>query len=447
MGNNQKIGVPPSTNRGALNTSRIGLRALVDWFQGTLKFAQLGIPAHEEIILIMGLDKSEFRELPLGYKQWRKGLRLGSIQVYYDHPTEPSCHLILPGQGCREFETLSKVGWVNFFRQILVRMFSISRLDLAIDDFGRIDPKAPSRGIQPYFSVQTLITKIEQGLCRSKFEWGRTIGKIKLDDGTYHGRSLYFGSPQSRIQIRVYEKNWERINKGFELEEGVEVWNRTEVQMRKKRAFEAVRLIAMGDKPVGDIVSGVICNYVNFVDRDPEDSNKSRWKVSRFWREFLGDVKPLRLSLEAPDRTIARVERWIDRQVEPSLALLWLAHDGELNWLIEMLEEGCERLTDKDLDMLERTKADYQRILEVRRIEKQHKEIEERMRQNRLRVFSTLKPEKNMRTEKELVLDLEGLASYPEDKTLRENAIKRLSDELMKRALTDGAVEGPTCKL
>ena len=379
MGNNRKLDVPPHTNRGALNTSRLGLRALVDWFEGTLKFAQLGEAAHEEIIKMMGLERSEFRDVPTGYRKWRKGLRLGSIQVYYDCPTELSAHVILPGQGCREFEVLSSHGWIGFFRAVLSRSFSIGRLDLAIDDFGRIDPKSPSRGVQAYFSVQTLITRIEKGLCRSRFEWGRTMGKIKLDDGTYHGKSIYFGSPQSRMQIRVYEKNWERINKGFQLEEGTEVWNRTEIQMRKERAAEAVRIIAIGEKPVGDIVSGIIRNYVNFVDRDPNDSNKSRWKVSRFWNEFLGDVEPLRLALEAPDRTIASVEKWVDFQVEPSLSLLWLANDGKLDWLIEMLEEGCERLTDKDLDMLERTKVDYQAMVRKRKQEKLDKDREQKL--------------------------------------------------------------------
>lgn len=420
MGNNRKNDVPPHTNRGALNTSRLGLRALVDWFEGTLKFAQLGIPAHEEIIKIMGLERSEFRDVPNGYRKWRKGLRLGSVQVYYDCPTEPSCHVILPGQGCREFETLSSHGWVGFFRAVLSRSFYISRLDLAIDDFGRIDSKAPSRGVQAYFSVQTLITKIEQGLCRSKFEWGRTMGKIKLDDGTYHGKSVYFGSPQSRMQIRVYEKNWERINKGFQLEDGIEVWNRTEIQMRKERAAEAVRIMATGTQPVGDIVAGIIRNYVNFVDRDPMDSNKSRWKVSRFWNEFLGEVEPLKLALEAPDRTISKVEKWVDFQVEPSLSLLWLANNGELDWLIEMLEDGCDRLTEKDLEMLERTKADYQALVRQRKQEKLDKERAQKL------VELHRKPE----------LDEYEMASA--DRIQME---RRLSKK-MKNALTDGTVEG-----
>lgn len=419
-GNNEIFGVPPTTNRGALNTSRLGLRSLVDWFEGTLKFAQPDKVAHREIISLLGLDFSEFREVPNGYRKWRKGLRLGSIQVYYDCPTEPSCHVILPGQGCREFETLSAHDWCGFFRAVLSRPFYVSRLDLAIDDFGRVDPKAPSRGVQAYFSVQTLITRVEQGLCRSKFEWGRTMGKIKLDDGTYHGKSIYFGSPQSRLQVRVYEKNWERINKGYELEEGTEVWNRTEIQLRKERAAEAVRLIAVGEKTVGDIVSGILKNYINFVDRDPNDSNKSRWKVSRFWSEFLGDVEPLRLALEAPDRTIARVEKWVDFQVEPSLSLLWLANDGRLDWLIEMLEDGCDRLTEKDLDMLERTKLDYQAMVRKRKQEKLDKEREQKL------VELHRKPE------------LDEFEMVQADKKQME---LRLVHK-MKSALTVGAVEG-----
>lgn len=420
MGNNQKFDVPPHANRGAQNTDRIGLRALVDWFEGTLKFAQVGQDAHREIVSLMGLEYSDFRDVPNGYRKWRKGLRLGSIQVYYDCPTEPSCHVILPGQGCREFEVLSAHDWCGFFRAILSRPFYVSRLDLAIDDFGRIDPKSPGRGVQAYFSVQTLITRIERGLCRSKFEWGRTMGKIKLDDGTYCGKSVYFGSPQSRLQVRVYEKNWERMNKGYELEDGVEVWNRTEVQLRKERAAEAVRLIAVGEKPVGDIVSGILKNYINFVDRDPGDSNKARWKVSRFWAEFLGDVQPLKLALVAPDRTIARVEKWVDYQVEPSLSLLWLANDGRLDWLIEMLEDGCDRLTEKDLEMLDRTKYDYQELVRQRRRQKLEEERTAKL------VELKRKPE----------LDEYEMAEA--DRKQMERRLARKS----RNAPTDGTVEG-----
>lgn len=34
-GNNQDFGAPPSSNTGAQNTYQDGMRALVDWVQGT----------------------------------------------------------------------------------------------------------------------------------------------------------------------------------------------------------------------------------------------------------------------------------------------------------------------------------------------------------------------------------------------------------------------------
>ncbi|MGC5328967.1 replication initiation factor domain-containing protein, partial [Brevibacillus sp. SYSU BS000544] len=327
-----------------------------------------------ELIEMMGLNYDDFRPLEYGFRKWRKGLRLGSIQVYYDCSNEPSARVILSGQACREFEMLSSVGWIELFRRVLTTNFSFSRLDLAIDDFGHIDKRHRDRGLKPYFKVAKLIKLIEKGLCRSKFEKGREQGTLDLNSGDYEGQTVNFGSGKSRIQIRIYEKHWERKNKGYELEEDVEVWNRVEVQMRKERAEEACMLIASGKMCVGEITAGVIKNYLNFCDRG-EDSNKSRWKVSKFWSDFLGDVEPLRLSAVAPDRTLSRTQQWAWKQVEPSLALLWHGNEGRLDWLIEMLENGSDRLKPKDLEMLERTKGDYQFML-ARRKQLQQEEVQ-----------------------------------------------------------------------
>ncbi|WP_232700226.1 replication initiation factor domain-containing protein [Brevibacillus daliensis] len=400
---------PHSTNSGAVNTDHDEMRALVDWVQGTLKTSQ----NVWDVIKIMGLNPEDFTEIPTGYRSWKKQLRLGSMQLYYESTSEPGIHIILPGQACREFEVLSSLDWVELFRRFITDAFTFSRLDLAVDDFG-VRTKRTDRKLKSHFSVGSLIKRAEQGLCRSKFEFARSIGKIKLDSGDYQGKTIYFGSEKSRIQVRIYEKHWERTNKGFKLEEGVEVWNRTEIQMRKERAKEAARLIAHGEKPVGEIVTGVIKNYVNFVDRDENDSNKARWKVSRFWNKFLGDVEKLRLTNVAPDKTIEKLVRWVGHQVQPSLSLIWMANDGKLDWLIQLLEDGVDRLKEKDIEMLERTKEAYQKSVEKR---EQAKRLE--VLKGAKGKFSSDSNAVSFRSASEMEEDTKFLKKYVENKNAR----------------------------
>lgn len=347
----------PYSNRGAENTTDMGLRACVDWFQATLP----GTSNPLDVINLLGLSELAFEPCETGKYGYRYHLRYHHIAIYYDEDL-PSTHIEMTGQGCREYEQFSKLTWSVLFSHLLMLNVSVARLDIAIDDF------------KGYFKIPTLYKKFRQGHVRSKFKQynyriGGTIGKKDIT-----GQTLYVGSMKSRLYVRIYDKLAERISKGIQIEEGITCWNRTELQLRDSRADTACLLIANEKHEVGQLVAGILKNYINFINPTKTTdgsihTNKARWNVSKFWTDFLGNVEPIGLTEIAPDKTIETTKKWVEGFVTPSLATLMeaLDYDEELihNWIID----GKRKMTKRHWKMIEnfkqeQIKRDFQQNIE-----------------------------------------------------------------------------------
>jgi phage replication initiation protein len=333
----QKDVLPPYTNRGAVNTCESGLRSLVDWVAVTFKNVQ----SYTDVIDILGIDQSHFREQQKGGYSYKKSVRFGHIAIYFDGRDDMGIHVEMSGQGCREFERFSSVNWSVFFALLLNFDVKISRLDIAVDDF------------KGYFKISTLKRNIKAGQTRSKFRTATQIEKTSLTDGTSKGDTIYFGSPQSMLQVRFYDKLLEQQAKNKEVFEDVEVWNRIEVQLRDDRAFAAAMVLAYEERTVGSAVKGILANHINFCVKS-NDTNKSRWKVCKYWTDFLEGTEKLSLSQVAPDKSIEKSKDWIERQTTPTLALLFEAFQGDMSLMYSLLAEGMEKLDKAHLDVLNR---------------------------------------------------------------------------------------------
>lgn len=340
----------PYCNTGAQRTEENGLRACVDWVQVTLK-----IVTPEQLILdILGLNPEEFYEAENGQYGYRRAKRFGNIAVFYDGREDMGIHLQISGQGCREYESLERKTWKQLFYDLVCYKAQFTRLDVAVDDF------------EGYFKISSLIRKIKGQELISKFKTATRIEKIDIESGESKGNTIYYGSESSRIQIRMYEKDKEREGKGHELEKDLKCWNRTEIQARNERAQKIAELILLneeGSEVIGEIVTGILKNYLRFVVKDKKDSNRRRWKTAPFWDKFLGNVEKLRLTNISPDRTVQRTYDWIDKQVAPSLAVLFHAFEGDMDVLKRFILEGSERLTEKEHDMIKRYKDEQKNSL------------------------------------------------------------------------------------
>ncbi|MDQ0417988.1 phage replication initiation protein [Croceifilum oryzae] len=328
---------PPSCNTGAQNTSEQGLRALIDWFRAS--FQNIGL--EDLVVGILDLKMDDFFKMDSGMYGYRKSLRLGNIAVYYEGNENMGICLEMGGQGCREYEGHGKRSWVQLFAMVLDLNSNITRIDLAIDDF---------RG---YFLIPEIEKKIKKGEVQSKFKEATNYEKIRLKDGYRRGQTLYIGSTSSLLKVRFYDKLKEALGNDKESElEGIEFWNRTELELKDERATKVAWLLVNGMK-VGEVATGVLNHYVRFTVQGT-DSNKSRWKTWKKWEQFIGDAEKIKLTELPKERTVETRLEWLDRQVAPTLATIVEAESEE--FLLDFVKKAVSRLTEKDFMMIDQYK-------------------------------------------------------------------------------------------
>lgn len=358
--------VPPVSNTGAQTT---GQRILIDWFAFTLPF-------DADIYTVLGIPGNEWVPLQTKTLGYSTMYLHGDMRVYTSEREDMGIHCELSGNACRAYEFFMEGKWADLIQRIRENNGHFSRIDLAVDDFDGL------------FSLKDIEQKILAGEVVSYFRKSRILKEYSLGQQDNLGETIYFGSPQSRIRVRIYDKAIETLLKEQASKEADaitkeskakvpkkirqenkqlreenyrqerlnldQVWLRTEIQSRDQRA-EMIANYIFTESEVGKIAFGILKNYINFVEHSDTDSRKCRWQTSNFWTKFLGEVEKLKLTTEKQKRTIKQVKDWIVRQVAPSLALLSLDKNLKAN-----LEQVCE-ITMLAMNRLK--KSHYQMVL------------------------------------------------------------------------------------
>jgi phage replication initiation protein len=372
---------PPYGNTGVQNTRGSELIALVDWVEATIPC----VTDVSKIIELLGMKNEDFYELADGNNGYKRKVIFGHISIMYE-PSEGykqeirdlmGIHIAMSGQGCREYELLNVKTWKELFRDIKALKGHFTRLDPAIDDIRY-------NGDKPFFKVGYLLYRAKKGWCRSKFKNARGFDKFNLKDGHNQGNTMYIGSSKSDLMFRIYEKDFERIGDGKELEDKLTSWNRFELQLRNERADKMAQYIIDHDD-LGENIIGVINQYVAFVDPDPDDSNKSRWKKSKFWEKFLNGVGKLPLTNVAPDRTIETRKKWIVNSTPKTMAMLYHAEELTEDNFQQLIVTGTDLMTKKDFNEVELHKL----MQKEKREDAENEDIEREIR------IKKIKPKKN----------------------------------------------------
>lgn len=328
---------PPLYNMGVERTMRNkenptanrvskDLVCLIDWLSFTIK---KNISVDCIISDFLKMNSADFVELDRGNYGYKRQIANGNVRIYSDGKEDMGIHIQLSGQGCRQVEETLEGDWLSLFKKIIDVEGTFSRCDIAIDDkIGILD-------------INKIQKKTEKKEYVSRFTNWDTKTSCKNDSDKY-GKSVYFGSEKSDIRLRFYDKA---------VEQGVEGhWVRSELQLRNERADIAIQLYLSG-KTIGEIITGVLKNYIRFVDPS-SDSNKRRWNTSKFWDRFIADSEVLKLTIGQKKRTLDDVYSWINNSVAPSLALLVKASKGDLTIIHEMITEGSKRLKPKHYALL-----------------------------------------------------------------------------------------------
>lgn len=297
-------------------------RIIIDWLEFTL-LKGFDIKWIADLFCI---PLEDFEDLPKGGLGYKKQKFFNNIRIYYDGNVGMGIHIVISGQGCRYLESQGK----NLFDMLdylySVENINLSRLDIALDTDINI--------------LSKVLKSIEKGLYSSK---SRNIKVISsLTDSKLQADTLYIGSRSSLLMVRIYNKA---------LEQGVDFeWYRIEIVLKKDRIEMAVPFLRQN---VSYAFAGILTNY--FRPLQSLKGQKCRSPTANYWVKFLGDIEKITLYSCPECKTIEDKYSWVVNQVEPTIALLSAAFEGD-EWLKAVVANGKKRLKEKELRLLQKWK-------------------------------------------------------------------------------------------
>lgn len=239
---------------------------IYDWL--TVSFQTVDV---DTILHVTGLAALPWEEQETGSRlKYGHRLAYDGVSIHYtdswDYRHNAGVCLEMSGQGCRDFETFGKGDWWLLFEFIRLTGGTVTRLDIAYDDFSGVLP------------LRTIFDMADKWYFTSRSQKLRLMKESPDSDPEHAGLSVCHGSKSSEVYVRIYDKRSERHAWGE-----VPHWVRFEIQLRGSCC--AGFLAASGG--LGEKFRQVVSNYLNYKCPDPDDSNRRRWKVAPFWAKFL----------------------------------------------------------------------------------------------------------------------------------------------------------------
>jgi hypothetical protein len=293
--------LPPATDREAGNSG--GFEVKVDWLQ----FSVMGKSADDVEADMVGFLPNGFVEVEAGFAGYEFQRVSGPVRLLYSK-RRPEVHVIFTGEGCDMLGGQEMQRLISYVRE----NGHPSRVDLAGDDFNRVVSPADVRDA---YKAGEVVSHAE----RWRF--------MENDKG---GTTFYLGSPSSRQQLRVYDKEVESA--------GVTASTRWELQARDDAAETLVMQLA--SEPWGDVFAGRLVQFVDFRDRGA-DGTVTRCPRVPWFETLVGQAKKALAYLPKPPRTVGEVEEWFRKYCAPMAAVLLKVGGGD--WLVDMMEDGRQR--------------------------------------------------------------------------------------------------------
>lgn len=252
-----------------MNSNEISDRnlLLIDWLTVTTK-----IWSENDLIQMLGLSDCTWEHLDAYRYGYSHRCSFSGITILSGgHNDDMGICLEMSGQGCRAFETYSSLPWIELLRILRDPLyeFNITHIDLAFDDHTGI------------LDIGEILDDTDHHRYRSRSRWW------KVEYGSC-GTTIYHGSPQSNIRVRIYDKAAERG-----LLDGTH-WIRVELVLRDVNASGAVDAI-LEHEQLGPVFSGILSNYLVYCDPS-SDSNRSRWMATEYWQALLQGASAIHIA-------------------------------------------------------------------------------------------------------------------------------------------------------
>lgn len=293
---------------------------LIDWLSFTVKDNDYSIP---DLVELLGLCAVPW-EAGKGAHGYRDRQYFNGISIHFNGRDDMGIWCEMSGQGCRAYESLGANNYPQLFKLCQFGNLHLTRLDVAYDDHTGV------------LDLPTICQDCINGEFISKSDYW-------VAELSSKGQTVYHGSPQSDIMIRIYDKARER-----NCPDGTH-WVRVEIQLRKDRALQFVSL----PYPLGESFSGVLCNYLRYVDPDPCDSNRWRWPLKNYWGDLLCGASAIKLYVTPGiEYNLDRCEHFVYKQA-----------GNAVEALINLY--GTEKFLDKLQKRATRPNPKYQQLLDT----------------------------------------------------------------------------------
>lgn len=302
------------------NSNTYSNRILIDWiaFTTDLEFELLDI-------IDINPEWLELDKGMLGYKSMSLE-EATRIKWLKDGNSDMGHHYIISGQSCRLLEGLG-INLLDILKNINeISTINVTRLDIAMD---LLHNKNLLKSIIDAYNLDNYKAKAKSSnIIVSKGSNGRV------------GTTINFGSRQSAVLIRIYDKAAE-----CDLEVD---WVRIEVECKDKKynnkIIENIRNLGLSAT-----YKAIINNYLAFLEY--KNKNVSRSKVAKWWQEIIDSTEKIKL-YEAPElKSLDEVKRWLINQTSASFATV-LQSEQSKDFINEMLSEGVRKMKNKHWNMV-----------------------------------------------------------------------------------------------
>lgn len=323
-----------------------GLTIGADW----ISFTILNDWIETDVIEFLGLQPENFRKMPRGANGYKRMLKFEDISILFDGGDNMGIHVNISGGSIATvIEAFQKSRCIenpfgqsgelccdltfSLFCEEVLKIGHFTRIDLAIDDIG-----------QHYYSLEELLEKRASGKIISKWRNCQSNEERVVSTNEKTGHTLYFGSKQSEIQMRVYDKKLER-NKGLSKDDENYVhndWIRWELQLRDERADEVAKLIS-SHMFIGEVAIGVLSNYIRIINLD--DSNKSRCSSEEKWEQFVYSISKLRIVVRKTPKRLDEEIKQFEMQQGRKVSKMLYANGGDVDYFLNLAQRYECKLT------------------------------------------------------------------------------------------------------
>lgn len=317
----------------SLPSPELPVEAMVDYLSVVLR----GSDALDRARMWFGAGLT-WQEGKRGGHGYECSCRRGGVVIYYGGDLNADTVFVqASGEGCRELEASGLVGgqlllegylpWQAFLSELIEDDCHIKRLDFAIDDTKKV---LDLDIIADYWRNDDVATHIKT--------FDRVQGTAK--GGEKVSDTVYLGSRQSLMFVRIYNKKLEQINKGNIP--AFDHWVRFELELKGEKAHEVSKMFV--EKGLS-VVPGVIRGLIDFKDPDDFDQNQTRRASAPWWSGWLSSVERLRVVTAPKVASIAKTANWIENQCAVALHILAHSPGYGRKFLEKVIRNGGERLT------------------------------------------------------------------------------------------------------